>query len=275
MPLLAGGAARAQGSGDARPFRDLAAANAELAEANDGLAEALERVDAALALFDERRTLRADVIEEELALATAIQAHEEKARRLAVEAYMTGRGLSDAAYLLDSVSANDWAFRTGVLSESVDAVAASSRSYVELRSEASAAAIDLADAIDEAARAIESAREDVSHLRRVVADAEYVVSIAEIHAKADAAQARFGRPEPSQQQWLALRRCESTEVYSVATGNGFWGAYQFTLATWLTVGGVGYPSEAPPEEQDARARLLYHRRGASPWPVCGRFLPQD
>ena len=56
------------------------------------------------------------------------------------------------------------------------------------------------------------------------------------------------------------------------TGNGFYGAYQFDLQTWQSVGGTGLPSDAPPAEQDARAKALYARRGAQPWPVCGRFL---
>jgi hypothetical protein len=35
------------------------------------------------------------------------------------------------------------------------------------------------------------------------------------------------------QQWLlALRTCESGGNYQINTGNGFYGAYQFTIATW-------------------------------------------
>lgn len=67
----------------------------------------------------------------------------------------------------------------------------------------------------------------------------------------------------------AIRACESGGDYSTNTGNGFWGAYQFTLSTWASVGGSGLPSEASPREQDERAAALYRRDGSSPWPVCG------
>lgn len=68
----------------------------------------------------------------------------------------------------------------------------------------------------------------------------------------------------------AIRQCESGGNYSTNTGNGFYGAYQFTLSTWRSVGGTGLPSSASPGEQDARAAVLRQRSGTSPWPVCGR-----
>ena len=67
----------------------------------------------------------------------------------------------------------------------------------------------------------------------------------------------------------AIRSCESGGNYAANTGNGFYGAYQFTLGTWQSVGGSGLPSDAPPAEQDRRATLLLDRSGSSPWPVCG------
>jgi Transglycosylase-like domain len=68
----------------------------------------------------------------------------------------------------------------------------------------------------------------------------------------------------------AIRGCESGGNYSTNTGNGFYGAYQFTQSTWNSVGGSGNPAAASPAEQDKRAAMLYAREGASPWPVCGR-----
>ncbi|HYJ22607.1 MAG TPA: transglycosylase family protein [Solirubrobacterales bacterium] len=67
----------------------------------------------------------------------------------------------------------------------------------------------------------------------------------------------------------AIRSCESGGDYSINTGNGFYGAYQFTASTWLSVGGSGLASEASPHEQDERAARLYREQGSSPWPVCG------
>jgi hypothetical protein len=68
----------------------------------------------------------------------------------------------------------------------------------------------------------------------------------------------------------AIRSCESGGNYSTNTGNGFYGAYQFTQSTWQSVGGSGNPANASPAEQDKRAAILYAREGAAPWPVCGR-----
>jgi len=105
-----------------------------------------------------------------------------------------------------------------------------------------------------------------------------VFSIAEVNRSADELMARWGRTEPTEEQWAALRDCESGGDYAISTGNGFFGAYQFNLITWVDMGGFGLPSDAAPEEQDARARYLYALRGSGydvggPWPLCGRFLP--
>jgi hypothetical protein len=67
----------------------------------------------------------------------------------------------------------------------------------------------------------------------------------------------------------AIRACESGGDYSINSGNGFYGAYQFTLGAWGEVGGTGLPSDAPPREQDERAAALYRIHGSGPWPVCG------
>jgi Transglycosylase-like domain len=68
----------------------------------------------------------------------------------------------------------------------------------------------------------------------------------------------------------AIAACESGGNPATDTGNGFYGKYQFTLATWQSVGGSGNPADASEAEQDRRAAELYGREGASPWPVCGR-----
>ena len=77
--------------------------------------------------------------------------------------------------------------------------------------------------------------------------------------------------DPSSDQWYQLRMCESTNNYSINTGNGYYGAYQFNLSTWQSVGGTGYPHQASPQEQDARALALYHDRGWQPW-TCATKL---
>lgn len=70
--------------------------------------------------------------------------------------------------------------------------------------------------------------------------------------------------------WLArVRQCESRGRYTISTGNGFFGAYQFTLSSWYAVGGRGYPHQASPAEQDYRAVRLLWLQGRGAWPNCG------
>ena len=88
-------------------------------------------------------------------------------------------------------------------------------------------------------------------------------------AKAEAGQATAGASTAAGHM-QAIAACESGGDYSANTGNGFFGAYQFTQSTWESVGGTGNPAAASPAEQDRRAAMLYAQQGSSPWPVCGR-----
>jgi uncharacterized protein YabE (DUF348 family) len=73
--------------------------------------------------------------------------------------------------------------------------------------------------------------------------------------------------------WAALARCESGGNPASVSGSGkYYGLYQFSLSTWAAVGGSGLPSQASPDEQTARAKMLYNRSGAGQWPVCGKNL---
>lgn len=74
----------------------------------------------------------------------------------------------------------------------------------------------------------------------------------------------------SDRTWLrSVRMCESGGDYATNTGNGFYGAYQFTLSSWHAVGGVVRPDLASPGEQDRRALRLRALQGVGAWPVCG------
>ena len=77
--------------------------------------------------------------------------------------------------------------------------------------------------------------------------------------------------DPSAGSWARLRMCESSGNYAVVASHGHYGAYQFDLATWRSVGGAGYPHRASPREQDYRALYLYRMRGWQPW-TCARRL---
>ncbi len=81
--------------------------------------------------------------------------------------------------------------------------------------------------------------------------------------------------------WAAVRECESGGNYAINTGNGFYGAYQFTRSTWDWVAAaigrddlVGVrPDRAAPVDQDRLANALAFEvpgGGLQHWPVCGR-----
>lgn len=71
--------------------------------------------------------------------------------------------------------------------------------------------------------------------------------------------------------WACIRQHESGGNYAINTGNGYYGAYQFSLSTWRSVGGTGLPSQASPAEQDMRAQILQARDGWAPWPQTSRM----
>lgn len=72
--------------------------------------------------------------------------------------------------------------------------------------------------------------------------------------------------------WARLAQCESGGDPSKNTGNGYYGAFQFSLRTWRSVGGSGLPSEASYGEQLARAQALQQQSGWGQWPACSRKL---
>lgn len=72
--------------------------------------------------------------------------------------------------------------------------------------------------------------------------------------------------------FACIRAKESNGNYSTNTGNGYYGAYQFSLSTWRSVGGTGLPSDASPATQDALAMKLQQRSGWGQWStarMCG------
>lgn len=77
---------------------------------------------------------------------------------------------------------------------------------------------------------------------------------------------------PTPENWAKLRFCESGNFYQNKKNPVYRGAYQFDYATWNNYGGFHDPADAPPAVQDAKAFDTYRRRGAQPWPLCGRFI---
>ena len=72
--------------------------------------------------------------------------------------------------------------------------------------------------------------------------------------------------------WAQLRKCESGGNYSENSGNGYYGAYQFALSTWSSLGLGGLPSQASPAIQDIAAIRLQTRAGWRSWPMCSWIL---
>lgn len=77
----------------------------------------------------------------------------------------------------------------------------------------------------------------------------------------------------------ALRNCEArANQYATNTGNGFYGAYQFTASTWSAHAPDGWKDllpvapTVPGSIQDAAAVHLYNARGWQPWPTCSLKL---
>ena len=77
---------------------------------------------------------------------------------------------------------------------------------------------------------------------------------------------------PASGDWAHLRQCESGGNYSENSGNGYYGAYQFSLETWQGLGYSGLPSDAAPAVQDQAAQQLQARSGWGQWPSCSRQL---
>lgn len=72
----------------------------------------------------------------------------------------------------------------------------------------------------------------------------------------------------------ALRTCETGGNYQTNTGNGYYGAYQFSEGTWRSMGtSYAYAHQAPPAVQDDAALRLAQRAGFhSQFPGCSQKL---
>ena len=81
-----------------------------------------------------------------------------------------------------------------------------------------------------------------------------------------------GAPDvPIPSHLASIARCEShSNPRAISSSGTYRGKYQFSFATWATVGGKGDPAAASETEQDRRAAILYRKAGPGQWPVCGR-----
>jgi hypothetical protein len=82
-------------------------------------------------------------------------------------------------------------------------------------------------------------------------------------------KARYNALPAAAKTWLRrTRRCESGGRYGIATGNGFYGAYQFSASTSRLANFSMLPHLVYAREQDVRAWRWRLRTSRSQWPNC-------
>ena len=83
-----------------------------------------------------------------------------------------------------------------------------------------------------------------------------------------APRSRGGSSMPAVLQRIA--QCESGgNPRAVSPDGRYRGKYQFSRATWRSLGGTGDPARASEAVQDRMALKLYRQQGTAPWPNCG------
>lgn len=71
--------------------------------------------------------------------------------------------------------------------------------------------------------------------------------------------------------WDKVAMCESTNNWSINTGNGFYGGLQFQQSTWVEFGGTQYAPRADlatKQQQILIAEKVLAVQGPGAWPVC-------
>jgi len=73
--------------------------------------------------------------------------------------------------------------------------------------------------------------------------------------------------------WDSVASCESSNNWSIDSGNGFYGGLQFTKSTWLGFGGGQFASSAQYATRDQQiyvAQATLRVQGPGAWPVCSK-----
>ena len=99
-----------------------------------------------------------------------------------------------------------------------------------------------------------------------------LLAVSDLASGAGEVSAHPRSPSTSSATLAALRSCESGGNYRADTGNGYYGAYQFSASTWQSLGYGGIASRAAPHVQDQAALRLASTKGWSQWPSCARRL---
>jgi len=206
-------------------------------------------------------------------LAAEIEAATVNLRRLAVEAFITGGDVGALEHLAAVNGANDFAWRQYLIRSHAGSSKVAVDRLRSLRDQAGADVLGTIAEADQLRHEITIYEIALDSLADREDELQAVLPLAEAWDRAAIAIETGQYGIAPADKWERLRFCESTHNYQAISPSGLYrGAYQFDVPTWYTVGGTGDPAQAPPEEQDARARELYARRGPQPWPVCGRHL---
>jgi peptidoglycan hydrolase-like protein with peptidoglycan-binding domain len=73
-----------------------------------------------------------------------------------------------------------------------------------------------------------------------------------------------------------IAECESGgDPTAISPSGEYRGKYQFSQATWESLGGTGDPAEADENVQDMYAAGLYQQRGLAPWPACSQQVQAE
>ncbi|MCX4777710.1 peptidoglycan DD-metalloendopeptidase family protein [Streptomyces sp. NBC_01264] len=74
--------------------------------------------------------------------------------------------------------------------------------------------------------------------------------------------------------WDEVAQCESTNDWSISTGNGYYGGLQFSSSSWAEFGGRQYApqaDQATKAQQIAVAEKVLATQGPGAWPSCGKL----
>lgn len=216
---------------------------------------------------------REDLSSAEQQVALELQALNGTARSLTLFRFISWDPASEFRVLLESSGTSSLSWRQSLIQHhliSVDQILVRLR---ELQAQASEAVLDVVYRTEELRREVDWIQQQLLDQDLAEEEARRLLVLAEAWDRAEIAIAEGDYGFAPRQKWEALRFCESSDNYqAVSPGRVYRGAYQFDSRTWISMGGRGDPAAAPSEEQDARARELFARRGADPWPICGRYL---
>jgi hypothetical protein len=233
---------------------------AQLEAARDASREALAQAETELARLQE---------EERRRIAEAIAAAREAARIAAEQEAARVAAEQEAARVRAQEQARLQAEAEAAAAEQARQTAVAAAVVAQWRSQAAAADQAAAQAAAESQAAASAAGAAANAQQAIAAQAAATAQ----RQQAPAPAAGGGGPSDVS-SWAdspysqAIKMCESSGNYSINTGNGYYGAWQFDYPSWHWNGGgqfAEFPHQATKEQQDYVAWTYYQRSGWRPW----------